>query len=291
MSYVNTSDNAVNKNMIIPEVYAAIVNEKIAGKVVVSQACEHYGDLMGKPGETLTFPKTEYIGDAQEIVVGEPIPVSKLSQTTTQATITEIAPDGIKIFDYDNKTELGNTIDKGAEQQAIAIARKQDSMAIACAYATPLQKELAKDGEVTFFEMNAILGMYGDDANASDFWGIVVHSAYIPSLLTMDGFVSAELTHTADGNGIQENNLIGYFRGIKVFVSDRLYDTTTSEYFILAIKKGALGIIPKESVFVETARDASIRATTVFTSQFLAMALVDDTGVVLAKKTLPSFSV
>ncbi len=55
MSYVNTSDNAVNKNVIIPEVYAQIVMDKIAGKVVVVNACEKYGDLMGKPGETLTF--------------------------------------------------------------------------------------------------------------------------------------------------------------------------------------------------------------------------------------------
>ena len=34
----NTSTNAVNKNVIIPEVYARLVDEKITGKVVIAQA-------------------------------------------------------------------------------------------------------------------------------------------------------------------------------------------------------------------------------------------------------------
>ena len=47
-------------------------------------------------------------------------------------------------------------------------------------------------------------------------------------------------------------------------------------------KDSPLGIIPKESVYVETARDAAKRATTVYTSQFLAVARVDDAGIVVA---------
>lgn len=47
----NGSTNAVNKNVIIPQVYASLVDEKIAGKVVISQAAEVLGDLMGQPGE------------------------------------------------------------------------------------------------------------------------------------------------------------------------------------------------------------------------------------------------
>lgn len=284
----NTSTNAVNKNVIIPEVYASIVDQKIAGKVVITQAADVIGDLMGQPGETINLPAWVYDSDAVDIKVGEPIPTTNLKQTNKQATIKMVAPNGYSVNDYDDAVAFGRALEKAADFQAIGIARKIDADLIADAYKTPLKYKLAADGEITFDEANGILGLYGDDANAEDFAFLAIHSAYIPSFLKMDGFVSAEVTHTADGNGIMTNNLLGFFRGIKVVVSDRLYDTSTQEKFILAIKKGSLAIIPKETVHVELARDASTRTSVIYTSQYYATGLVDDSGVVLAKKTLPS---
>ena len=284
----NTSTNAVNKNIIVPEVYAGLVDQKIAGKVVIAQAADRIGTLMGQVGETINFPSWVYNFDAKDIKPGEAIPTTAMKQDNRQATIKMIAPDGISVNDYDDAVAFGNALTKAVDFQATGIARKIDADLIADAYATPLKYALAKDGEVTFAEMNGILAMYGDDCNASDFKFIAIHSAYIPSFLTIDGFVSAELTHTANGNGILMNNQLGYFRGIPVVVTDRLYDSKTQEKFILAVKKGSLAIIPKESVHVETARDASTRTTTVYTSEYLATCLVDDSGIVLAKKTLPN---
>ena len=284
----NTSTNAVNKNIIVPEVYAGLVDQKIAGKVVIAQAADRIGTLMGQVGETINFTSWVYNFDAKDIKPGEAIPTTAMKQDNRQATIKMIAPDGISVNDYDDAVAFGNALTKAVDFQATGIARKIDTDLIADAYATPLKYALAKDGEVTFAEMNGILAMYGDACNASDFKFIAVHSAYIPSFLTMDGFVSAELTHTTNGSGILMNNQLGYFRGIPVVVTDRLYDSKTQEKFILAIKTGSLAIIPKESVHVETARDASTRTTTVYTSEYLATCLVDDSGIVLAKKTLPN---
>lgn len=284
----NTSTNAINKNVIIPEVYATLVDEKILGKVVITQAAEIIGDLIGQPGETINLPAWIYPGDASDIAVGTAIPTSKLKQANRQATIKMVAPDGISVNDYDDAVAFGRALEKAADFQATGIARKVDTDLINAAYATPLKSALMADGAVTFDEMNAILALYGDDANADDFSFVAIHSAYIPSFLKMDGFVSAEMTFTKNNNGIMTNNLLGYFRGIKVVVSDRLYDTTSQEKFILAIKKKSLAIIPKETVHVELARDASTRTSTIYTSQYYAVGLVDDSGVVLAKKTLPT---
>ena len=284
----NTSTNAVNKNVIIPEVFSSLVNEKIAGKVVIAQSAETIGDLMGQPGETINMPAFIYSGDAKDIKVGTPIPTTSLKQSNRQATIKMVAPDGIAVNDYDDEVALGRALEKASEFHATAIARKIDTDLIDCAYKTPLKFALNTDGAVTFDEMNGVLSLYGDDANASDFSFIAIHSAYVPSFLKMDGFVSAEITHTSNGNGILVNNLLGYFRGIPVVVTDRLYNDATQEKFILTIKKGSLAIIPKESVHVELARDASTRTTIVYTSQYYAVGCIDDSGIVLAKKTLPS---
>lgn len=285
-THTNTSSNAVNKNVIIPEVYAALVDEKIKGKVVISQAADVLGDLINSVGETLMLNSWQYIGDATDIAVGTPMPSDSLKQSSRPATVKMIAAKGIAVNDYDDEVGFGRALEKAAEFQATAIARKIDTDLIECAKGTPLKKLLETDGEVTFDEMNEILGLYGDDGNSEDFDFIAIHSKFIPSFLKMDGFVSAEVTHTAEGNGIQINNLLGYFRGIPLVVTDRLYDSTTTEYFILAIKKHSLGLIPKEHVFVETARDASTRTTTIYTSQYYAAARIDDSGIVLAKATI-----
>ena len=284
----NSSTNAVNKNVIIPEVFASLLDEKILGKVVISQAAEVLGDLMGQPGETLNMPAWIYPGDASDIAVGTAIPSEKLKQSNRQATIKMFAPKGIAVNDYDDAVAFGRALEKAADFQATGIARKIDTDRIGAAYGTPMKYALAADGVITFDEANGILSLYGDDANAEDFNFLAIHSAYIPSFLKMDGFVSAEKTFTKDNNGIMTNNLLGYFRGIKVVVSDRLYDTSTQEKFILAIKKGSLGLIPKETVHVELARDASTRTSTIYTSQYYAVGLIDDSGIVLAKKTLPT---
>ena len=283
----NNSANAVNKNMIIPSVYSALVREKIAGKVIISQATEVKGDLQGKPGETISFIKWAYIGDSKDIKPGTPMESTNMKQTETLATIKMVAAPAVSVNDYDNATEYGSALDEAAKQQAISMARKLDTDCIDVALTTPLKVKLATKNKVTFDEMNNILLMYGDDANIDSFHFVAVHSMFVPSLLAMDGFVDATKTFTKDGNGIVLNNLLGYFRGIPVVISDRLYDATNKEGFILAIKKGSIGVVPKEAPFVEVARDASTRTNTIYCSDYYAVALTDDSGIVVAKTVLP----
>lgn len=280
--------NSVNKTLIIPQVYSTLVREKISNKVIVAQAADVDTTLIGQPGETIGYPKWKYIGDASDIAVGTAMDSTMLEQTTEYATIKMIAPKGVKVADYDNAVAMGNAIEEGASQQAVAISKKIDKDILAEARKTPLKSALATANTVTFDEMNAMLLTFGEDANKDDFAFIALHSTFVPSLLRMDGFVDATKTFNAEGNGVQINNLLGYFRGIPIVVSDACYDTTAQEGFILAIKKGALKIVEKETPFVEVDRDASTRTSVVYTSQFYTAYLYADDGVCLAQKTLPS---
>ena len=65
--------NTVNQNIIVPEVYAQLVREKVAGKCKVAQFLVNLGDLHGKVGETLTMPKWAYIGDAVDWDIATPM--------------------------------------------------------------------------------------------------------------------------------------------------------------------------------------------------------------------------
>lgn len=281
----------INTNLIVPDVYAQLVREKIAGKVVVSQFAKVLGDLQGNVGETLTMPKWGYIGDATDWNIAKPMDKTQMKQTSTTATIKAIAAPAVKVRDYDNEVALGEALNEASSQQGIAIARKHDTDAIACALTSPLKYKLATKNKVTQEEMISILGLYGDERDSADFDAIVINSVFAPSFYTMDMFVSREKTMTTDGNGIAVNGCIGYFLNIPVLLSDRLYDATNTEGFILVMKKNAISIIPKEVPFVETERDASLRETAIYASQFYAMALTDDEAIVVAKTVLPTAQV
>ena len=280
--------NTINKQVIVPEVYAQLVRDKIKGKCKVAQFLVNIGDLHGKIGEVINFPKWGYIGDAKDWNVNTPMDVTQMKQTSTKATIKAIQAPAVKVADYDSEVELGNAIEEASNQQAIAVGRKYDTDAIACALTSPLKYKLGAKNTVTQDEMIAILGLYGDDRDSADFDAIVISSLFAPSFYKMDMFTSREKTMTKDGNGIAVNGVIGYFLDIPVVLSDRLYDNTNTEGFILVMKKNAISIIPKENPFAETSRDASLRQTTIYLSQFYAMALTDDTAIVVAKTVLPS---
>ena len=280
--------NTINQNVIVPEVYAQLVRDKIKGKCKVAQFLVNVGDLHGKVGETIHFGKWGYIGDAKDWSINTPMDVTQMKQTETSATIKAIQAPAVKVADYDNEVELGNAIEEASEQQAIAVGRKYDTDAIACALTSPLKYKLGAKNTVTQDEMIAMLGLYGDDRDSADFDAIVISSLFAPSFYKMDMFTSRERTMTKDGNGIAVNGVIGEFLGIPVVLSDRLYDSTNTEGFILVMKKNAISIIPKENPFAETSRDASLRQTIIYLSQFYAMALTDDTAIVVAKTVLPN---
>jgi hypothetical protein len=276
--------NLVNKNVIVPEVYAQLVREKIKGKVKVAQCAENLGAIVNKEvGETITFPVWKYIGDAADIVPGTAMTSVEMEQSNSTATVKMIAAKGVKVNDYDNVTALGRALEEGASQQAEAIARKLDTDLIADALTSAFKKQIAAKGTITEDELLDCLALYGDDRDTADFHAIVAHSNFAKSFYKMEGFVKKDTTYVADGNGIVINGVIGTYMGIPVVLSDRLYDATNTEGFLLFIKKGSLGFMPKENPFVEESRDASTRTTTVFASQIYATKLTDEAGVVIAK--------
>ena len=122
--------NTVNKNVIVPEVYAGLVREKIAGRVQVAQFLKTIDTLRNDVGETITMPAWSYVGDASDWTVGTAMTTKSMVQTKKTSTVKAVAAPGIAIYDYDNEVSLGSAINEAAKQQAISIARKIDIDAI-----------------------------------------------------------------------------------------------------------------------------------------------------------------
>ena len=282
MTFTNVTANAVNNinnGLFVPEVYAGLTREKIAGKVIVSQFAETDATLQGQPGETINVKEWRYIGDAQDHTPGTPMDTTQLKQREGSATIKMVAAPGIEIYDVDDLVAYGNQINEGAEQQAISMARKLDTDCITELLTASTKAVLAVDGKVTFDEMIEAESLFGDDFNVEDVDAIIIHSCYKASFIKMDGFVNKDLTYVTDGAGITRNNCIGSFMGVPVVVTDRLVNG--SKHPIVILKKGALKVFVKEAPFVEAERNASKRLTNIYCSDFYAVKLVKDDAVVI----------
>lgn len=275
-------------SLIKPNVYANLVREKFVGKVKVLQLATDLGDIpeFASHGETIVFPKWSLISDPTEMVKGTALVPEELQQTQSTATVKQVGK-AIRVFDSENLTAIGNQLDEGARQTSIVMARKIDTDLIAEMLKSDLKFQTANAKVITSTELDNALQLFGDERDVDDFAGIVVNSLLIPSFMGMKEFVDAMNTTVTENNGIVRNGLLGFFRGIPVYVSDKgTYNTTSSECVTFIIKKSAIGYKMKKNIDIELEREAKLKATDIVADMMYAVKLVADDGVVIVKKTI-----
>lgn len=110
-------------DLIVPEVLAPFIERKIEAKLVFAPIAVIDRTLQGKPGDTITYPQWTYIGDAEKVTELGAIPIAKLGQTKTTATIAKVGK-GVEFSDEADIIGLGNILDEATSQIAEAIATK-----------------------------------------------------------------------------------------------------------------------------------------------------------------------
>lgn len=275
--------------LIIPEVFSNMVREKFTGKAKFLNIAKDLGELnmdFHSVGDTINFPKWKLIGNAEEVTKGTAITTEDLAQVESSATIKQIAK-GVRVYDMDNLTSLGNALDEGAMQMALVMARKFDDDLIKEALTSPLKCKTAGATFVTTEELNKAVGLFGDEQDTEDMECIIINSRLALSFYSMTEFVSNQLTHTTDNNGIVRAGCIGYYRGIAVVMSDKgTYDTTKNECITFIIKKNSLGFKEKRGIFIEEERKASLKCSELYGDYIYAVKLINDAGVVILRNTI-----
>ncbi|NMM65536.1 hypothetical protein HBE96_23445 [Clostridium sp. P21] len=273
-------------NLIVPQIYAGMVREKFLGKVKIANLATALGDLKNtNVGDTVTFPKWKTIGDCTEVVKGTQSAIDSLDQDSSQAKI-KMVDKIVRVFDIDDMTALGNSIDEASKQQAIVFARKLDTDLITEALTSPLKSAVAGAKAITANEINSGLLLFGDEQDTEEMSGIVVNSLVASSFYNMAEFVTTR-TDTMQGNGIVRNGCIGYFRGIPVFMSDHgTFDTKTSECISLIIKKDALAFMEKRAIDIAEEREEKLHCSDIVGDYIYATKLINDAGVVVLRKTI-----
>ena len=278
------------RQIIIPEVYAKMLTEKVEGKVRISKYAVDLGNVgdFAQEGDSITFPQFMALSEAEVLARGAQITTEELKQTSTKKEVKHYAK-GVSILDVDALEGKGNFTENAINQQAELFARARDKECVADIDANAILKYSTATGDsILETELIDALNMWGDDQDDNSFDAIVINSKLLPSFYAMDGFVNSTKTYVKDGNGVIINGAIGTYRTIPVVLSNvGTYDNSSNECKSYILKKGALGIKDKKNgVEIELERQASYKRTDVFADEMFVIGLIQKDGVCIMRKTI-----
>ena len=276
-------------NLIEVPVFADCVNEKLGKALKLAglayDATKDVADITTM-GTIAHFPRFTRVASVGTVTKGTELKAAEVSLADCTAEIKQ-AGGSVNVYDKDAKQVKGGMIDNLAQQMADAMAVDIDSSLSASMDSDVTRKSaLASATAVTEDEMFSAYALFGDDVNVDTFAGIAIPSHLLPSMLTMESFVSTEKTYATDRNGIVMNNVVGYWMGIPVSLTNSMYDSTAKESKIAFIKKGALAYIMQEQPTIEIERQATFLRNVIVGSDMYATKVIDTDGIVIARKTI-----
>lgn len=291
------SETTKASDLIVPEVWADAVGPTILGKTVMAPLADQDDTLVGQPGDSVTFPKFGYIGDAEDLTEGVAMETDKLTATDTKATIKEVGK-AVELTDQATLNALGNPNSQARVQIALSVARKVDADLITASLyehtngggsdeePTTAPLKLAVLTPLSWNVLTRAFALWGDEYDPDEVAAIVVRSEQHIQLLNDPNFLSAD--KFGPGAVIQRGQ-VGTIGRIPLVVSDRLptiadIDTVTAGNqagsTALLVRRGALALKHKRRPIVETDRDILKRTNIITTNAHYAVKRVDDRGII-----------
>lgn len=261
--------------MVNPQVMADMIQAGLPKKIKVSPLAVIDKTLVGRPGDEITVPTFDYIGDAADVTEGEPITISQMTTKTAKAKVKK-AGKGVEITDEAVLSGYGDPIGEANRQLLMAIASKIDEDAMASLKTASLVHDISSSKIISY---EAIVDAV-DKFEEEDYEGkvIFVHPKQVTQLRKDPNFLSLDKYPVP----VIMNGVIGSIAGCQVVVSKRV-DSSGSKYQNPIVKAGAFTIYMKRDAMVETDRDILKKTTVITADEHYTVALSDKSKVVLLK--------
>lgn len=232
-------------DLFVPEVVADTIDSKLIDAIRFAPLAKVDTTLVGRPGDEITLPSYEYVGDAEDVAEGQDISIAKLSQVTQKVKVSKI---GRAVEFSDEALLSGNENDiaeEAAKQVVTAINSKLEEKLISAMSSTAtLTASIPTSGNAANGVADA-LQQFGEDIDGEKV--IVVPPSFYGRLIKSDGWIP----NTELGAEIIIKGVLGAVYGTQIIISNRL--TALNEAYI--IKQGALAIFMKRNTLVEFDRD------------------------------------
>lgn len=241
-------------NLVNPQVVADLVQTKLTDYTRFLPLAEVDTTLEGQAGNTLYFPVYSYIGAASVLTENSSLSTVALAATSTSATVVKYAK-GVEITDEAALSGFGSPLDEATKQIAMALGDAEDSALLGVLSTITGTMAYSTSTDVAATDILDALELFGEDVD--EVKAVVV----APSVYTEMRKASGWLPASEIAANILIKGAVGEFGGCQVIVSNKL--TSVGEMYI--VKPGALRLVTKKGVTVETDRDI-LKFTTVITA-------------------------
>ena len=249
-------------NLLNPQVVGEYIDAKLVDKIKLSPLAIVGTELQGRPGNTLTVPTWQYVGEAIDLAEGVadvPVVLESDSETVT----VKKAAKSVEITDEAVLSGHGNPVGEIADQLLLSIADKVEKDCYTALGGATLKHTAA----VTAEAIADAIGLFNEDLDEE--MRVFINPKEYATIRKGAEFVAAQNVQGAIGGSI------GYIYNAAVVVSNRV---PQGEAFI--VKAGALGIELKRNTNVESDRDILKKTTVYAVDKHYAAYLRDKTKVV-----------
>lgn len=254
-------------HLIIPEVLADMVQVKLEKKVRFTPLAIVDTTLVGKPGDTITVPAYDYIGEATDLTEGESVDITQMSTTKKTMKVKQTAK-AVEITDYALEVGFDDALAEAANQLALSIADKQDNDMVTAIKGATLN--VTATGGLTVDNLELAIAKFEDEDGEP-----MVLLANPKNALVLQADARKKLLNTEVGATSLINGAFARVLNAEVIRTKRLED---NEAYL--VKVGALRLIKKRDLQIEKDRDILKFSTVISTNAIYGTYLYDAKKVV-----------
>ena len=278
-----TGTTTLNK-MIDPEVMAPMISAKIENSIVATPFAKIDNTLAGKPGSTITVPKYQYIGDAEDLAEGVTADKTLLTTTSAEYTVKK-AVKQVELTDEAVLSGYGNPVGETNSQLAKAIASKVDNDVMEALKGAQLQKTF--DSAISYNNIVDTIDVLNEEENVEKV--MFIHPKQVSGLRKDANFISNDKYP----NNVIMKGEIGMIANTRIVASKKARNEAGT-YFLNPIVElkpesqtgddiAAVTIFLKRDTNVETQRELGNYTTLIGADKHYVAALTDESKVVVAK--------
>ncbi len=272
-------------NLIDPEVMAPMISAQIESAIVATPFAKIDTTLAGRPGSTITVPKYEYIGDAEDL--GEGITADKTKLTTKEAEYKiKKAVKQVELTDEAVLSGYGNPVGETNSQLAKSIASKVDADVMEALKGAQLEYTGAETG-ISYDEVVNAIDVLNEEENVEKV--MFIHPKQVSSLRKDADFISNDKYP----NNVIMKGEIGMIANTRIVPSKKAVNDAKTFFLnpIVELKPesqtgddiAAVTIFLKRDTNVETQRELGNYTTLIGADKHYIAALTDESKVVVAK--------
>lgn len=271
------------EQLVDPEVMAPMISAKLTKAIKVTPFAKIDTTLQGRAGDTITVPKFQYIGDAEDLAEGVKAGTVQLTTTTAEYKVKK-AVKQVQLTDEAVLSGYGNPVGETNNQLGLAIASKIDQDAMDALQSATVA--YTGTGKISYNGIVDAIDLFQEEDNVEKV--MFVHPSQVSELRKDENFISREKY----GNQVMINGEIGMVANARIVPSKRVpLNEGVYSCPIVELRgeeqtgddTSAITIYMKRGVNIETERHLEDYTTLIGVDEHYVAALTDESKVVLAK--------